>query len=851
MKARAAIQLFMTFMLSVALIGQATFLARTWEQSGHALPASLAKLPAFVSRRLDRLKGGGSVASSASDGSVEAELDDILNGGAALPVTEDSSGDVANDDDGGSVKAQSCDGWDCAKPAQGALSAEDVRVAPPVAVRAAGNSEEENAPQLGSAPIIVEVQQQEEEEEVPASPSYAPPPMHTSGGVDHFCTGRSSSGPPSDASTSMTSYIKAGGRLPIMIVTSDRAEMLGKALDSLLTSVRCVTPSDIIVIQDGDNDAVRGVIEARPGVQRHVHSRSLMGLDGAARIASHYGYALGHALTSAFPSAPGVIVAEDDFLFSPDFYEYFHAVAPALEADPSLWLASSWNDNGFDYLVADPTGLRRCSYFPGLGWLLPRRAWAEELSATWPSSHWDHWMRDPARLRGRDVIIPEVPRVYHAGVKGTFMDSGTHNTYFGSIAMQADPAFTWDGPAGAAAGEGLMSSAWEARLTSLLKDPATLHIGGRGPPSPLTRLAKLPPYATAVVWYEAPTGVPDHTPMRPLAAYFGIWHEGGRGSWRGVHQMWWGGGHARLLLVNAFAGQNEAPYHVSGTIEGAPGWLTALMPPGVTPIPWTAWRDDPAAAQRPLLPRHGGLFGGKFSSPLAHLHGGNDANGAPDTKEEEGPSEGIVAEEGGAPAVPVQGEPLRPSPLPEGHVSQLGPQHAHSGFLGDLILQPAAQQQQAAGGDGSTSSILGGAVSLPPGVVVVRAQAPGISCDDVCKRSAPANGGDSSNSGGSVRLRRGAAGGGGGGKGQCAASALPLLNTCDVMRAFYACTSCQESAGPDQPAHIVDSAPPGEHRGVCLVNTDMRQFSCQGKYAHAERLCPCVGVPRSAAAVER
>jgi hypothetical protein len=28
--------------------------------------------------------------------------------------------------------------------------------------------------------------------------------------------------------------------------------------------------------------------------------------------------------------APGIIIVEDDFLFAPDFYEYFHFVAPML-----------------------------------------------------------------------------------------------------------------------------------------------------------------------------------------------------------------------------------------------------------------------------------------------------------------------------------------------------------------------------------------------------------------------------------------------------------------------------------------------------------------------------------------
>jgi hypothetical protein len=70
--------------------------------------------------------------------------------------------------------------------------------------------------------------------------------------------------------------------------------------------------------------------------------------------------------------------------------------------------------------------------------------WDLEIGPTFPGIHWDHWMRDPARHLGRDIIIPEIPRDYHAGVKGTYMDVPTHNTYFGSIALQADPKFSWD-----------------------------------------------------------------------------------------------------------------------------------------------------------------------------------------------------------------------------------------------------------------------------------------------------------------------------------------------------------------------------------------------------------------------
>lgn len=48
----------------------------------------------------------------------------------------------------------------------------------------------------------------------------------------------------------------------------------------------------------------------------------------------------------AMPSAPAVIVVEDDFLFSPDFIEFFESVGPVLERDPTTLVLSAWNDNG-------------------------------------------------------------------------------------------------------------------------------------------------------------------------------------------------------------------------------------------------------------------------------------------------------------------------------------------------------------------------------------------------------------------------------------------------------------------------------------------------------------------------
>ncbi|CAN0180289.1 unnamed protein product, partial [Scytosiphon promiscuus] len=57
--------------------------------------------------------------------------------------------------------------------------------------------------------------------------------------------------------------------------------------------------------------------------------------------------------------------------------------------------------------VSDRAELKRTPYFPGLGWLFPRKLF-DELRPRWPSDHWDHWLRDPKQHKGRESIFPEV-----------------------------------------------------------------------------------------------------------------------------------------------------------------------------------------------------------------------------------------------------------------------------------------------------------------------------------------------------------------------------------------------------------------------------------------------------------
>jgi hypothetical protein len=137
-------------------------------------------------------------------------------------------------------------------------------------------------------------------------------------------------------------------------------------------------------------------------------------LEGGQQIAQHYGWSLTTGMAH-FAPAPALIVLEDDLTPSPDFMEWFTSAGVVMESDPSLWCVSAWNDNGFRDVAVDALGVRRTIFFPGLGWLLSRQMWEQEFAAKWPSDHWDWFVRSSTIRANRECVVPEMPRVFHAG----------------------------------------------------------------------------------------------------------------------------------------------------------------------------------------------------------------------------------------------------------------------------------------------------------------------------------------------------------------------------------------------------------------------------------------------------
>ena len=360
----------------------------------------------------------------------------------------------------------------------------------------------------------------------------------------------------------ISSFVAGGGKIPIVMMTCNRAELLKRTLASLF-SVNGVTKANVVVLQDGNNVEVATVVKEHGlKLDQHEPSVQYQRADGATRIAMHYKYALSRAF-ELFPNAPAVIVVEDDLLFSPDFLDYFEHVAPILDVDESAFLVSAWSDNGYKGKVDDPYALRRTEFFPGLGWLLPRRLYLGELEAKWPTAHWDHWLRSEPINRGREIIYPQVPRTFHNGIRGTFMDMGTHNRYFRDIAFNQNRLLSWRAShsqvsiSGAAVSSGgemggvvpvytqAIASVYEERVASLVRK--CRHI---------TRAEELvEAEGVLCLWLEVePEGhFGAQPPFQPVAEFFGIWHEHQRGVHKGLHEFYFGQGAKQyILLLNVY-----------------------------------------------------------------------------------------------------------------------------------------------------------------------------------------------------------------------------------------------------------------------------------------------------------
>ncbi|CAH2310683.1 O-linked-mannose beta-1,2-N-acetylglucosaminyltransferase 1 [Pelobates cultripes] len=216
--------------------------------------------------------------------------------------------------------------------------------------------------------------------------------------------------------------------VPVAVIAGNRPNYLYRMLRSLL-SAQGVTPQMITVFIDGYYEEPMDVVElyGLKGIQHTPISIK------NARVTQHYKASL-TATFNLHPDAKFVIVLEEDLDISIDYFSFLSQTIYLLEEDESLYCISAWNDQGYEHTAEDPSLLYRVETMPGLGWVLRKNLYKDELEPKWPTPEklwdWDMWMRMPEQRKGRECLIPDVSRSYHFGIVGLNMNGYFHEAYF-------------------------------------------------------------------------------------------------------------------------------------------------------------------------------------------------------------------------------------------------------------------------------------------------------------------------------------------------------------------------------------------------------------------------------------
>lgn len=311
-------------------------------------------------------------------------------------------------------------------------------------------------------------------------------------------------------------FEKQDTKLTLVIICHNKVKEFDSMLRSL-SQVKGIKDTNIIVSQSETNSDVYNVAKSY-NLTTIQHTDPGVKIEN--RLARHFKWTF-DMVFDLNRDLDGVIVLEDDFLFSPDFLEYFKLTIPLLDTDDKLFTVSAWNDIGFKKNTMDPHKLRRVTFFPGLGWYLTRSMWINRLRYIWKDSDWDWVVRKFVNENNMEIIIPEISRDYHAAKTGTYMNSRLFRQFFERINYNKDETFEWY-------------------------------------PTDVENVASYRSYHNAMVEMIQDTNVKkiwidDTGKLRNklFAKKFNVWHEPERGSWYGIRLIWNGKSYTMLIdIVN-------------------------------------------------------------------------------------------------------------------------------------------------------------------------------------------------------------------------------------------------------------------------------------------------------------
>ncbi|KAK4327064.1 hypothetical protein Pmani_002438 [Petrolisthes manimaculis] len=269
--------------------------------------------------------------------------------------------------------------------------------------------------------------------------------------------------------------------IPVVVVTADKPHHLYRLLRNLL-SIAGGGQTEVLVAADGGGRETLALVQVL-GVAAVVHQPQGLASN---RTNANVRFAL-YTVFSHFPQADKAIVLEDDLLLSPDFFRFFHQVAPLLDLDPTITCINAFSRHSYPDTAWDPRVLLRARSYPMYGWMTTR-AYALEVIPKWVSGNkdWDWWLTWEDLRRGRDVVFPEVSRTFHSGSAGVHVSGFEQEIYFNRMMYNQLPHVTLM-PI-----DQMVRERYDNRLHEDLKVALTVMPRDRG----LWNLTWLPPFPT-------------------------------------------------------------------------------------------------------------------------------------------------------------------------------------------------------------------------------------------------------------------------------------------------------------------------------------------------------------------
>ncbi|CAI8010201.1 Protein O-linked-mannose beta-1,2-N-acetylglucosaminyltransferase 1, partial [Geodia barretti] len=229
---------------------------------------------------------------------------------------------------------------------------------------------------------------------------------------------------------------------------------------------------------------------------------------------------------------------------------------PLLESDSSVYCISAWNDQGYDHSCQDPSLLYRVETMPGLGWMLKRSLYKNELEPNWPSPDklwdWDMWMRLDVIRKGRECIVPDVSRTYHFGASGLNMNPYFQEHYFKKHTLNTIPDVILRDV------DSLTRDNYELVIHNLLRKANVLDHSKNPCGDKFIPKKK----GNTYVMYISMDNEKDFDHWMKLATCFHLWDLDARGFHNGLWRFWMKGNH--ILVVGAPYSPYASKYMPSG-----------------------------------------------------------------------------------------------------------------------------------------------------------------------------------------------------------------------------------------------------------------------------------------------